>query len=108
MGHSPAETKRALVTLGICHLMNANRIPKLNRNLQWRDQDVLLLIRGIRCVDLVAISESVYCMSRKRHTIIFILMRRFTASMKTSNSSREASSVQTPTPDKLASTYPNT
>ena len=70
--------------------MYTDRRPKRDaRHLQRRYKDVLFLVGGICCVNLWNKSGARVWIDKvwDRQTIIFILIRRFTASMNTSNSS---------------------
>ena len=72
--------------------MNADSLSGMDvAHVLWRDQDVLLLIAVVGSFNLYELFNEISCPSSNHpqhlRTIIFMLMRRLTASMKTSNSS---------------------
>ena len=73
--------------------MHTDRVTDVDvRHVLRRDQDILLAVRRVGGVDLLSIThENTFEHKREsgERTIIFILIRRFTASMNTSNSSEE-------------------
>ena len=94
--HDSADGTQRLVpspTDGVQHPVNPDVIADTNvRHILRGNKDILLVGIGIRRVDLRRQGNVSFGGNREGElgiTIIFILMRRLTASMKTSNSSRK-------------------